>query len=131
LVRAIWYNEEQSGNWQHILVDALDANGQRVTGVPVLVYWDGGAAGITTEAKPGEAYATNYPLAYPAPFYSAAPNNGSPADAVRGMGLGSLENPGGFIRASYGLTWQWTIKAAPTTAQQREEGDADWPDLLR
>jgi len=113
LVRAIWYNEVQAGNRQHILVDALDANGQRVNGVPVQVFWEGGAAGITTEAKPGEEYAANYPLVYPAPFYNAAPNDGNPADTVRGMGLGSLENPGGFIRASYGLTWQWTIKAAP------------------
>ena len=114
LVRARWYNEEESGNQQHILVDTLDVNGQRVAGLPVRVYWEGGEAGITTEAKPGEEYAANFALALPAPFYNAAPNDGSPADAVLGMGLGSLENPGGFIRASYGLTWRWTIKPAPT-----------------
>ncbi|MBI3958986.1 MAG: hypothetical protein HY328_09260 [Chloroflexi bacterium] len=114
LVRARWFNEEESGNRQHILVDTLDVNGQRVAAIPVRVYWEGGEAGITTEAKPGEEYAANYALALPAPFYNAAPNDGSPADAVLGMGLGSLDNPDGFIRASYGLTWRWTIAPAPT-----------------
>lgn len=114
LVRARWYNEQESGNRQHILVDALDENGARVAGIPVRIYWEGGQASITTETKPGEEYAANFSIGVPAPFYNAAPSGGSPADAVLGMGLGSLENPSGFIRASYGLTWRWTVVPAAT-----------------
>jgi len=114
LVRARWYDEQESGNRQHILVDALDANGQRQVGLSVRLYWEGGEASIITEAKPGEEYAANFSLGVPAPFYNASPNDGNPADAVLGMGLGSLAEPGGFVRASYGLVWRWTTAPLPT-----------------
>lgn len=114
LVKARWYDEQESGNRQHILVDLLDENDQRAVGLPVRIDWEGGEATITTEAKPGEEYAANFALAVPAPFYNAAPNDGNPADAVLGMGLGSLSNPGGFVRASYGLVWRWSVAPDPT-----------------
>ncbi len=116
LVKARWYDEQESAviNRQHILVDALDANGARVAGLPMRIYWEGGEATITTEAKPGEEYAANFSIGITAPFYNARPNDGNPADAVLGMGLGSLGNPGGSIRASYGLVWRWTVVPAPT-----------------
>ncbi|MBX3054478.1 MAG: hypothetical protein KF753_23600 [Caldilineaceae bacterium] len=131
LIKARWYNEQESGNRQHILVDVLDENSQRKAGIAMRVYWEGGQAGITTEPKPGEEYAANYALSFPAPFYNTVPNDGHPADAVLGMGLGSLENPNGFVRASYGLTWRWTIAPQPTatptataTPGETQEGTA-------
>ncbi len=108
LVKAVWYNEVESQGKHHIFVDALDISGQRQAGVPVLIM-NGGSFTITTEAKPGEPYAANYPMYAPAPAYSAIPNSGAPADQINGMGLGDLEHPDWNIHTSYGLTWRWTI----------------------
>jgi hypothetical protein len=38
------------------------------------------------------------------------PSDGAPADAVTGLGLGSIEFPGQAMLTSYGFTWQWTIQ---------------------
>jgi hypothetical protein len=108
LTKAIWYNEAESQGRHHIFVDALDVLGQRQVGVPVLIT-NGGSFTITTEAKPGEPYAANFPMYTHAPAYSANPDTGAPADQVTGMGLGDLEHPDWNIHTSYGLTWQWTI----------------------
>ena len=108
LVKAVWYDEEESQGKHHIFVDTLDTSGERQVGVPVLIV-NGGSITITTEAKPGEPYAANYPMFSPAPAYSAAPDSGAPADQVTGMGLGDLEHPDWNIHTSYGLTWQWTV----------------------
>ena len=108
LVKAVWYDEEESQAKHHIFVDALDMFGQRQIGVPVLIV-NGGSFTITTEAKPSEPYAANFPMFARAPAYSASPNSGAPADHVTGMGLGDLEHPDWNIHTSYGLTWQWTV----------------------
>ena len=42
------------------------------------------------------------------------PSDGNPADAVTGMGLGSIELPRWNIHTSYGLTWQWVIAGTAT-----------------
>ena len=108
LTKAVWYDETESQGKHHIFVDALDVSGQRQIGVPILIV-NGGSFTITTEAKPGESYASNFPMYVHAPAYSAKPNSGAPADQVTGMGLGDLERPDWNIHTSYGLTWQWTI----------------------
>jgi glucose/arabinose dehydrogenase len=112
LVKGIWYDEQQSVGQHHILMDTLSLTGQRLPGVPVrisslddLTEW----ARVTTEAKPGEPYAANFPMYALAPAYRARPDDGAPADAVSGMGLGSLEHPLWKIHSSYGLVWQWVI----------------------
>jgi len=117
LVKGVWYaeNEPPFQGQHHIFVDTLDANGQRQPGVPIqITSLDGGDifATLITEAKPGELYAANFPMYRPAPAYRAAPSDGSPADAVTGMGLGSIELPGWNIHTSYGLTWQWVSAGA-------------------
>ncbi len=108
LTKAVWYDEVESQGKHHILIDVLDASGQRQAGVPVLIL-NGGSFTITTETKPDEPYAANFPMYVHAPAYSANPNSGAPADQVTGMGLGDLEHPHWKIHTSYGLTWQWTI----------------------
>ncbi len=82
--------------------------GQRQPGVPVIIV-NGGSFTITTETKPGEPYAADFPMYAVAPAYDAYPNNGAPADRVDGMGLGDLQHPTWPIHTSYGLTWRWTI----------------------
>jgi hypothetical protein len=108
LIKAVWFDETESQGMHHILVDTLDASGQRQAGVPVLIM-NGGSFTITTEAKPGERYAANFPMYALAPAYSARPNSGAPVDEVTGMGLGDLVHPDWPIHTSYGLTWRWTI----------------------
>ena len=105
LVRARWLDEQQSAGRHHIYLDTLDADGERVTGVTVRIAWAGGEATVTTEAKPGEPYAANYPMFAVAPAYSAQPTG---SDLVGGLGLGSIEQPAYAIHTSYELIWQWT-----------------------
>ncbi len=108
LVKAAWYDEIESQGKHHIFVDTLDISGQRQIDVPILIV-NGGSFTITTEAKPGEPYAANFPMFARAPAYSANPDSGAPADHMTGMGLGDLEHPDWNIHTSYGLTWQWTV----------------------
>lgn len=105
LVRARWLDEAESAGRHHIYIDTLDADGERVTGVQVRIAWAGGEATVTTEAKPGEPYAANFPMFAVAPAYSVQPLAG---DLVGGLGLGSIEQPAYAIHTSYELVWQWT-----------------------
>lgn len=104
LVRARWLDEAESAGRHHIYIDTLDADGERVTGVAVRIVWAGGEATVTTEAKPGEPYAANFPMFAVAPAYSAQSAGG---DLVGGMGLGSIEQPAYAIHTSYELIWQY------------------------
>ena len=63
----------------------------------------------STEAKPGEPYAANFPMFVAAPAYRVQPAADAPADAVSGLGLGSLAVPNLPTLTSTGLTWQWTV----------------------
>ncbi|MEZ4832018.1 MAG: hypothetical protein R2873_08460 [Caldilineaceae bacterium] len=110
LVRGVWYNETESGGRHHIFVDLLDADGNRITGQPLRVYWNGGEATIQTQAKPGEEYAADFGMASVGPSYGAIPADGAPADSLWGMGLGSIEQPDFAIQTSYGFVWQWTVQ---------------------
>lgn len=104
LVRARWLDEAESAGRHHIYIDTLDADGKRVTGVTVRIAWAGGEATVTTEAKPGEPYAANFPMFAVAPAYSAQPTG---SDLVGGLGLGSIEQPAYAIHTSYELIWQY------------------------
>ncbi|MCX6031180.1 MAG: PQQ-dependent sugar dehydrogenase [Chloroflexi bacterium] len=118
LVWAVWYaeNEPPFAGQHHILMDTLDSNGVRQTGVLFRVTTLDGLTELgtaTTEAKPGEPYAANFPMWEVAPFYRTAPADGAPADAVSGMGMGSIERPTWKIHTSYGLVWRWTVAPLP------------------
>ncbi len=109
LVEAAWLDEEESEGRHHILVDILDSQGRRMVGVPVRFWWNGGEDIQPTQAKPGEPFAVDFAMYAVAPAYGAAPADGSPADRVWGMGLGSIEQPYFTIHTSYRLVWQWTV----------------------
>jgi hypothetical protein len=114
LVKAVWYAEHEKpfDGQHHIYVDTLDATGTRQTGVKIkITSLDGGTVyqTITTEQKPGDLYAANFPMYAIAPAYRAIPADGSPADAVGGMGLGDIARPNYSIHTSYGLVWQWSV----------------------
>ncbi len=109
LIRARWYDEAESAGRHHIFVDVLDEDDVREVGVPVLITWPDDSEIVTTEAKPGEEYATNFAMFSLAPAYAAQPDNGAPADRVDGMGMGTIEDPTHAVHTSYGLVWRWTV----------------------
>lgn len=115
LIKARWYNSEESDGRHHIFVDVLGANDDRQIGVPVLVTWPEGSTTVVTEAKPGEEYATNSAMFALAPAYAAKLYDGAPSDSVDGMGLGEIDDPNHAHHTSYGLVWQWTIAGAVPT----------------
>jgi hypothetical protein len=114
LVQGRWYDEgEPPFDGKHyIFLEALDQTGKRQVGVRMQLASSDRkeVLGYTaTEAKAGELYATNFPMYLVAPAYSVEPADGAPADAVVGLGLGSIKVPDLPTLTSYGLTWQWTI----------------------
>ncbi len=109
LVEAAWLDEAESGGRHHILVDVRDSQGRRMVGVPVRFWWNGGESILSTQEKPGEPFAVDFAMFAVAPAYGAVPADGSPADRVWGMGLGSIEQPYFTIHTSYRLVWQWTV----------------------
>jgi hypothetical protein len=117
LIRAQWYdiNDPPLRGKHHIFIDTLDQSGKRQAGVRIRLssYPDAKEifGYIPTESKAGEPYATSFAMTERAPAYRVEPDDGAPADAVTGMGLGSLEFPGMDMLTSYGFTWQWTVSA--------------------
>ncbi len=109
LIEAKWFDHTESQGRHHILIDSLDANGQRQSGVPIEIRWNDGSTTIKSEEKAGEPFAANYAMYALAPAYSAQPADGAPADRIEGMGLGELAEPHLAFHTSYGLIWRWTI----------------------
>ena len=116
LISARWYDSSESAGRHHVLMDVRNMEGERVTGLPLLVSWPDGSTSLATEAKPGEAYAAAFAMFSIAPAYAAQPNDGAPADAVHGMGMGEIDDPYRAHHTSYGLTWRWTVAATVTPA---------------
>ncbi len=128
LAKGVWYaeNEPPFAMQHHIFMDTLDATDARQAGVPIRISSLDDTTVfqvVTTELKPGELYAANFPMYAVAPAYRAQPADGAPADAVSGMGLGDIERPAWAIHTSYGFVWRWTIAPGPTaTATETPTG---------
>jgi hypothetical protein len=119
LVKGVWYGPEEPpfAGQHHIFVDTLRADGSRRPGVPFEVTnLDASTVlgTMVTELKPGDLYAANFPMYRLAPAYRTLPSDGSPADAVTNLGLGSIEYPYLAYHTSYGFVWQWTVAPAAT-----------------
>ncbi len=104
ITNAQWLDESQAAGRHHIYADLLGEAGNRAVGVPLVVYWPGGSARITTEAKPGEPYSANYPLTSSLSEFSIRVDDGTPSDVVSGIGMGADGNPS--IHTSTVLTFQ-------------------------
>jgi hypothetical protein len=117
LVKGVWYDQGESVPFgvgdHHVMIDTRDSSDQRKTGIPVRItsYYTGETLStVYSESKGGEAYAGNFPMAANlAPAYQAQPQDGNPADAVTGMGMGSISDPWHTVHTSYGFVWRWTI----------------------
>ena len=114
LVQARWFDEDDPpfAGKHYIYLDTLDPAGNRRPGVRIqMTSFDlkDDYGFVTTEAKPGEPYAANFAMYIVAPAYRVVPADGAPADAVTGLGLGSIAVPDLPTLTSYGFTWQWTV----------------------
>jgi hypothetical protein len=107
---------------EHIFVEVLDEQGRRLPGIKVAFFWADNPTGVIrfSEAKPGEPWATNFPMHAMGRAYGCRIADGLPSDEVFGMGLGAVEDvleDGDFDYAdhiSFGLTFQRT--AVPAAA---------------
>ena len=95
------------GGRQNIYFDVLDGNGQRMVGMSVEVT-NGGQSIIQTQAKPGEAAACDFPMWEAGHAYNARMHGGLSSDEVRGLGLGTPEDPYTRHHVSYLIVFQRT-----------------------
>lgn len=109
LIDAHWADEAQSAGKHHIYVEALDENGNRVVGQPIMVTWPEGALSGVTENKTPPDYAYNFQM-YAAGYAYTVNVDGMPSDRLSGAGLGSIEQRTYGIHTSYYLTFQRTTK---------------------
>lgn len=93
LADARWLDESESQGLRHIFMEPAD--------LQCRVWWNGGE----TTAKKDFPMGPNV-----APAYSIAPDTGIPADAVHGLGLGSIEQPHHTIHTSYRFRWELAVK---------------------
>lgn len=109
LIEAIWENEKIAGGRHHIYIEVLDEQGNRIVGQSVTVSWDGGNYSASIEDKPSPEYGYNFPMQAAGYAYNAKVE-GLPSDAVKGMGLGGIEDRFWSVHVVYKLTFQRTIK---------------------
>jgi hypothetical protein len=107
LVEARWADEDQSQGLHHIFLEALDAQGQRVLGQPVIVSEPGGTVTVIIEDKPFPEYGANVAMWSMLGSYSAEVGGGLPSDRIVGMGMGVPECTYCPIHTSFFLTFQW------------------------
>lgn len=111
-IRGRWYDVEEAkrvGPDHHILADMVDERGQRTPGQQLLVEWPGERSIITTEAKPSERWAANYPMSPSHNEFSIRPAS-NPAERVTGIGMGADLGDGFNVahHTSTEIVWQLT-----------------------
>lgn len=92
LVEAKWLDEQESGGRHHIFMEPQDL---------MCRVWNGGTHFATKD----------FPMYSAGTPYSIQPETGIPADAVHGLGLGSIEQPDYKIHTSYRFKWRKTTKS--------------------
>lgn len=91
IVKVQWFDRQEVlgvGPDHHLLFDTLDEQGNRVTGVSIVVTWPTGAERVTSEAKPGERFSANFPMSPGQRAFSATVVNAMPSDRITGVGMG-------------------------------------------
>lgn len=94
-----WFDEQQSdliGPDHHILVDTLNELGNRIEDTGILYFWPTGKSLTTSEAKPGEIAASNYPMSPSENEFSVKiVDYPYKSETVTGIGMGQM-TPDGF-----------------------------------
>jgi hypothetical protein len=123
LISAHWADPAQSAGLHHIFFDVLDADGERVYGQTVVVFWAEGSTTVIIEKPPGEP-GGNFPMYRPVGSYDALVGGGQASDRVVGMGLGTIEEPDVKYHTSFYLTFQWVPSEGGEAAPPQEQ----WPE---
>ena len=123
LVKGQWLDTQEAkqfGPNHHILVDALDEQGQRVVGTSLIVTWPSGSDHITTKGNNGYPWAADYPMSPSLNEFSVVVVDARPSDRVWGLGMGKDGNAGEhtstllvFQRTTY-VDYDPTIPDPPT-----------------
>lgn len=123
-----WFNPEEAdriGPDHHILIDALDENGNRMVGVQFRIIWPTGFHTVTTEAKPGEIASANYPMSPSRNEFSVMVVGSSiPTEMLRGIGMGA-DLGSGFNAAEHTSTlvvFQRVAQVAVPPTQDESDG---------
>lgn len=110
-IRGEWRDEAQSQGKHHILIDVLDEQSRRLTGIPLRLI-NGGEAITFTEAKPGEEAAANFPMFAAGWGYRIEVAYAS--DIVSRLGLGTLGDPMAGVHTGYFFVFQRTTQLDST-----------------
>lgn len=112
LIEAGYYPDGASrfGPDHHILVEVLDANGNRQMGVPVHFYWGNGEAPPVATNKVGGPYAADYGMTSAGHSFGVwVGNDRAASDSAFGMGLGKLGNEHMGDHVTYRLVFQEAV----------------------
>lgn len=111
LIEAGYYPDGATrfGPDHHMLVEVLDANGNRQMGVPVHFYWGNGEAPVPTN-KVGGPYAADYGMTSAGHSFGVwVGNDRAASDSAFGMGLGKLGNEHMGDHVTYRLVFQEAV----------------------
>lgn len=115
IVKAQWWNEQESQGRHHIYVEALDESGEPLSGIPARVDWPNGLTGVHTNGRSGFD-AGNFPMSKSLNEFSIDIGDGVPSEVLTGIGMGADGNSG--VHTSTGVVFQLTTMPAATTPPQ-------------
>lgn len=103
VVKARWWDEQESQGRHHIYVDARDSQGAPMVGVPFKAGWSTGVADGKTNGKSGFD-AGNFPMSKSLNEFNVSINTDVPSETLKGIGMGADGNSG--IHTSTGAVFQ-------------------------
>jgi murein DD-endopeptidase MepM/ murein hydrolase activator NlpD len=81
-------HEKEGEGRHHFYFETVDENGNRLTGIPIKVWWPTDEEIVKSEAKPGEPWSANKPFSPGKNAFSATVLNTRASDTVTGAGMG-------------------------------------------
>lgn len=125
IVKAQWYNEQESQGRHHIYIEAQDPDGRPQADVPFLAKGQGSQTPGSTNGKTGFD-AANVPMwaSEGKNGYSVWINGSVPSETLKGVGMGA-DTPEGFnagIHTSTGVVFQWATMPNSTQPPQPTPG---------
>jgi hypothetical protein len=113
IIRADYLDKEQADGKRNILVEVLDAYGQRQYDVPVDFWWADGDFITKTRPNDGYPWTCDYPMTATGNSYGCKIADG-PSDSMFGFGLGTIEAPDYAIHVAFSIVFQRIISGTTT-----------------